>query len=80
MVEQRLKLGSVAPEILQAFRENTINIETVMAYTLTPDHARQVATFQKHPHGSDYTIKLELTDGRVSGGRRDGPLRGRPRL
>ena len=67
VVEQRLKLGSVAPEILQAFRENKLNSETVMAYTLTPDHARQVAIFKAEPHAGSWTIKNALLDEKVSG-------------
>ncbi|MBL1436385.1 MAG: ParB N-terminal domain-containing protein [Rhodobacteraceae bacterium] len=41
-VHQRLKLAGVAPEIMDAFRNDDMSLECVMAFTLAKDHARQV--------------------------------------
>ncbi|MGB4106614.1 MAG: ParB N-terminal domain-containing protein [Alphaproteobacteria bacterium] len=40
-VLQRLKLANVAPVILQAYRDEEIDIEVVMAYAITNDHKAQ---------------------------------------
>lgn len=41
IVRKRLKLARVAPEIIDEFRKDEINLEHVMAFTLTDDHDRQ---------------------------------------
>ena len=41
LVEQRLRLGGVAPELLDAYREQEIDLDTLKAFTVTTDHARQ---------------------------------------
>jgi len=40
-VRQRMKLGQVSPRILQAYRDEELSLEEVMAFTLTEDHERQ---------------------------------------
>ena len=42
-VRQRLRLGKVAPELLDEFRAGTIGLEVVTAFTLGADHAAQLA-------------------------------------
>ena len=44
-VEKRLRLGRVAPELLDAFRRDEMTLRTVEAFTLTPDPDRQRAVW-----------------------------------
>ena len=39
-VEQRLRLGNAAPELLDAYRAGEIDIEVLKAFAVTADHAR----------------------------------------
>ena len=41
LVHQRLALAHVAPEVLEAFRNEDIALDTVKAFTLTDDHDKQ---------------------------------------
>ena len=41
LVEQRLRLGGVAPELLDAYRAQEMDLDTLKAFTVTTDHARQ---------------------------------------
>ena len=43
IVEQRLRLGTVAPEILDAYRKNVIDLECVKAFSVTTDQRRQLS-------------------------------------
>ena len=45
-VEKRLRLGRVAPELLDAFRRDEMNLRTLEAFTLTPDQDRQRAVWE----------------------------------
>ncbi|WP_340263694.1 ParB/RepB/Spo0J family partition protein [Sulfitobacter pontiacus] len=42
IVKQRLKLASVAPALLEIYAEDGMTLEQLMAFTVNPDHARQV--------------------------------------
>jgi ParB family chromosome partitioning protein len=42
IVKQRLKLASVAPALLEVYSEDDMTLEQLMAFTVNPDHARQV--------------------------------------
>ena len=71
-VEQRLRLGHAAPELLDAYRENAIDLETLKAFAVTTDTARQVAVWEQvkdqgyRPTG--WQIKRMLTDDRIPAG------------
>ena len=41
-VEQRLKLGKAAPELLAEYRAEQITLESLMAFTITDDRERQL--------------------------------------
>ncbi len=43
IVEQRLRLGNAAPELLDAYRADGIDLETLKAFAVTTDHACQSA-------------------------------------
>ena len=46
-VRQRLRLGKLAPELLDAFRSGDIALEAVTAFTLGADHAAQLAVWNQ---------------------------------
>ena len=70
LVCRRLKLGKLAPKILDGFREDKINLDRLMALTLSDDHAQQLAIYERfieqpynfHPHN----IRNIITEERVS--------------
>ena len=72
IVEQRLRLGHAAPELLDAYRENAIDLETLKAFAVTTDTARQLAVWEQvrdqgyRPTG--WQIKRMLTDDRIPAG------------
>ena len=65
IVKQRLKLASVAPALLEVYAEDGMTLEQLMAFTVNPDHARQVqvwdavkSSWNKEP----YAIRRMLTE------------------
>ena len=42
LVRKRLKLARVAPEIFEEFRKDELNLEAMMAFTISDDHDRQL--------------------------------------
>jgi ParB family chromosome partitioning protein len=65
IVKQRLKLASVAPALLEVYAEDGMTLEQLMAFTVNPDHARQVqvwdavkTSWNKEP----YAIRRMLTE------------------
>ena len=47
IVEQRLRLGNAAPELLDAYRADRIDLEVLRAFSVTTDHARQMAVWEQ---------------------------------
>lgn len=41
VVKQRLRLGAVSPKLMQVYRDGDLNLDQLMAYTVTQDHFRQ---------------------------------------
>jgi ParB family chromosome partitioning protein len=41
VVRQRLKLGAVSPKLMQAYRDEELNLDQLTAFAITDDHARQ---------------------------------------
>lgn len=71
-VEQRLRLGNAAPELLEAYRAGTIDLETLKAFAVTTDRERQLAAYEQ-VSGQGYRIsawqvRRLLTDERVPAG------------
>jgi ParB family chromosome partitioning protein len=67
-VKQRLRLGKLAPELLDAYRAGDINLETVTAFTLGADHTAQRAVWDQlkdHSYIPPYTVKRLLTESAV---------------
>ena len=69
-VEKRLRLGNAAPVLLEAYRAGEIDLETLMAFAVTTDHARQNAVWetvsQQGYRPGAWQIKRLLTEDRVS--------------
>ena len=70
-VEQRLRLGNAAPELLDAYREGEIDMDTLMALAVTTDRDRQLAVWEQvkeqgYRPGA-WQVKRMLTEDRVQG-------------
>ncbi len=70
-VEQRLRLGGVAPDLLHALRAGEIDLEILKAFAVTTDQARQMAVWEQvsaqgHPP-SAWQVRRLLTEERVPG-------------
>ena len=70
-VEQRLRLGGVAPDLLHALRAGEIDLEILKAFAVTTDQARQIAVWEQvsaqgHPP-SAWQVRRLLTEERVPG-------------
>ena len=64
-VKQRLRLGNLAPELLEAYRAGDINLDAVTAFTLGVDHDRQLAVWNQikdQSWVSPFTVKRLLTE------------------
>ena len=68
-VEKRLRLGNAAPVLLEAYRAGEIDLETLMAFAVTTDHACQSAVWetvsQQGYRPGAWQIKRLLTGDRV---------------
>lgn len=66
-VRQRLRLGAVSPRLMQAYRDNALTLNQMMAFALTEDHGRQEAVFDRLAGASrdTYHIRRLLTEGQV---------------
>ena len=72
IVEQRLRLGNAAPELLDAYRADEIGLEVLKAFAVTADRERQMAVWEQ-VSGQGYRpsagqVKRLLTEERVPGG------------
>ncbi len=69
-VTKMMRLGTVAPELLAAFRNGEMNLQTLMAFTVTDDHKAQLDVWAKARGGgtaSPEHIRDQLTQGAVIG-------------
>ena len=65
IVKQRLKLASVAPALLNVYAEDGMTLEQLMAFTVNPDHARQVQVWEAVKNSwnkEPYAIRRMLTE------------------
>ena len=71
-VEQRLRLGNAAPELLDAYRAEQFDLETLMAFSVTTDHDRQRAVWERVSsqgyRPAAWQVKRMLTEERVPAG------------
>ena len=64
-VKQRLRLGKLAPELLDAYRAGDISLDIVTAFTLGADHQAQRAVWNQLKDNSyiqSHTVKRLLTE------------------
>ena len=69
LVEQRLRLGNAAPELLDAYRADNIDLETLKAFAVTTDHRRQMAVWAQVANQgyrpAAWQVKRLLTEERI---------------
>ncbi len=69
LVEQRLRLGNAAPELLDAYRAGTIDLETLKGFAVTTDHRRQMTVYEQVAsqgyRPTAWQVTRLLTQGRV---------------
>jgi len=68
IVRQRLRLGSVAPALLDLYREEGLTLDQVMAFAVNPDPERQLQVYQQLPlgHRQPHAIRRAMTDTKVA--------------
>ena len=71
VVAQRLRLGNAAPALLDAYRAGDLDLDTVQAFAMTADPARQMAVYEElrvgHVRPSPWQVRRRLAEGRVPG-------------
>ena len=71
LVEQRLRLGNAAPELLDAYRADEIDLEVLKAFAVTTDRERQMAVWEQVSgqgyRPASWQVKRLLTEERVPG-------------
>ena len=71
LVEQRLRLGNAAPALLDAYRAGALDLDTLQAFAVTADTARQMAVYEElragHVRPSPWQVRRMLTEDRVPG-------------
>ena len=69
LVEQRLRLGNAAPELLDAYRAGAIDLETLKGFAVTTDHRRQMTVYEQVANQgyrpTAWQVKRLLTQDRV---------------
>ncbi len=69
-VTKLMRLGTVAPELLAAYRNDEMDLQTLMAFTVTDDHKAQLDVWAKARGGGTTWpehIRQQLTEGAVIG-------------
>jgi ParB family transcriptional regulator, chromosome partitioning protein len=68
VVAQRLKLGAVSPKLIQAYRDEELNLDQLTAFAITDDHARQEQVWRELPtfNRSRDAILRALSEGQVA--------------
>ena len=71
LVEQRLRLGNAAPELLEAYRADAIDLEVLKAFAVTTERERRMAVWEQVSaqgyRPSAWQVKRLLTEERVPG-------------
>lgn len=61
VVKQRLRLGAVSPKLMQVYRDGGLNLDQLMAFAMTDDHARQEQVYDGLGYNREaYIIRREL--------------------
>ena len=59
VVRQRLRLANASPIILKAFEDGELNLEQLMGYCITDNHARQEQVFEVLGTGNGWNNRPE---------------------
>ena len=65
VVQQRLRLASISEKLLDIYAEDGMSLDQLMAFTVTPDHARQEQVWDAIQHSysqEPYQIRRMLTE------------------
>ena len=68
VVKQRLKLASVSETLLEAYADEEMTLDQLMAFTVNPNHERQEQVWEalkRHYNKQPYEIRRMLTEGAV---------------
>tara|TARA_R110002049_G_scaffold247690_6_gene422216 strand:- start:8445 stop:10493 length:2049 start_codon:yes stop_codon:yes gene_type:complete len=68
VVKQRLKLAAVSATLLEAYAEDELTLDQLIAFTVNPDHERQEQVWEalkQHYSKQPYEIRRMLTEGAV---------------
>jgi ParB family transcriptional regulator, chromosome partitioning protein len=67
VVKQRLKLACVSPKLMKLYKEDALNLEQLMAFTVSDDHAAQESTWDELAewNRSAQSIRRHLTKAHV---------------
>ncbi|EKM98573.1 ParB/RepB/Spo0J family partition protein [Acidocella sp. MX-AZ02] len=68
VVKQRLRLAAVSPRLLEVYAEDEMNLDQLMAFSVSPDHQRQEQVWealQRSYNKEPYQIRRMLTEGAV---------------
>ena len=68
VVKQRLRLAAVSPRLLEVYAEDEMNLDQLMAFSVSPDHERQEQVWeaiQRSYSKEPYQIRRMLTEGAV---------------
>ena len=68
VVKQRLKLAAVSDTLLEAYADDEMTLDQLMAFTVNPDHERQEQVWEaleQHYNKQPYEIRRMLTEGAV---------------
>ncbi len=67
-VRQRLRMGAVAPALLDLYREGGLTLDQIMAFAVNPDTERQMQVYaQLAPHQRQtYAIRRAMTQAKVA--------------
>ena len=68
VVKQRLKLAAVSETLLEAYADEEMTLDQLMAFTVNPDHERQEQVWEalkQHYNKQPYEIRRMLTEGAV---------------
>ena len=68
VVKQRLKLAAVSDTLLEAYADEEMILDQLMAFTVNPDHERQEQVWEalkRHYNKQPYEIRRMLTEGAV---------------
>jgi ParB family chromosome partitioning protein len=68
IVRQRLRLGAVAPALLDLYREENLTLDQVMAFAVNPDPERQLQVYAQLPLGNrqPFAIRRAMTETKVA--------------